>query len=112
MPVFVWDGPEDPWSLVRELYWYIRWKYIDMAGARGRTGDPPPAPPLDGAQEEKLRANAIVGRPEQVLDRLRPFADVITDDGHLVARSYFPGMPWHMQRRQVELLGEIASELR
>ena len=112
VPVFVWDGPEDPWTMVRELLWYVRWKYADMGGARGRTGPAPPAPPLDAATEEQLRGNSIVGRPKQVLEQLRPFGELITDDGHLVARSYFPGMPWEIQHRQVELLGDLARELR
>jgi len=112
VPVFMWDGPEDPWSLVRQHYWYIRWKYTDMGAARGRTGPPPYAPLLDDAQEQELRKNIVVGRPEEVIAQLRPFAELISDDGHLVARSYFPGLPWELQKRQVELLGEIAAALR
>lgn len=112
VPVFVWDGPEDPWELVRDWYWYIRWKYADMAGARSRPPSPAPVPPLAPDQEAGLRAGPVVGRPAAVLEQLRAIGELLTDDGHLVARSYFPGMPWELQRRQVGLLGELAAELR
>lgn len=82
-----------------------------MAASRSRTGAPPPAPPVDASVEAQLRSAAIVGRPEQVVEQLRAFGEIIGSDGHLVARSYFPGIPWDVQCRQVDLLGQLAKEL-
>jgi alkanesulfonate monooxygenase SsuD/methylene tetrahydromethanopterin reductase-like flavin-dependent oxidoreductase (luciferase family) len=108
---FCWDGPEDPWSLVREPYHYVAWKYGDMAKARARTGAAPAPPPLDERREAALRERIVVGRPEQVLAELRRVRELLTDDGALVARAYFPGMPYELQRREIELLGQLAADL-
>jgi hypothetical protein len=107
--VFVWDGPEDPWDVVREYQWYINWKYADAAGAHGsRAGVPPATAPPPPADHQRP---AFVGRPEEVLESLRALQPHLTAGGHVVARDYLPGAPWELQRRQVRLLGEIAREL-
>ena len=109
--VFVWDGPEDPFELVRDTRWYIDWKYGDAAGPHAdRAGKEPafaPAPPAeyDGGP------GRLIGRPEQVLEGLRAIGKHISPDGHLVAKAYYPGLPWEMQKRQIELLGQLAKEL-
>jgi alkanesulfonate monooxygenase SsuD/methylene tetrahydromethanopterin reductase-like flavin-dependent oxidoreductase (luciferase family) len=109
--VFVSDGPEDAWDLVRDYQWYSRWKYSDTAEAHGpRHGRPPAlAPPIPS--EEDARAGSYVGRPEEVLDGLRALAAHVSPGGHLILRSYYPGLPWELQREQVRLLGELAREL-
>jgi alkanesulfonate monooxygenase SsuD/methylene tetrahydromethanopterin reductase-like flavin-dependent oxidoreductase (luciferase family) len=109
--VFVWDGPEDPWDVIREYHWFIRWKYLDARELHGlRAGRPPLGPP-PVPPEAEARAGSYIGRPEEVLDALRALTPHISENGHLVLRNYFPGLPWEMQKQQVELLGEIASEL-
>jgi alkanesulfonate monooxygenase SsuD/methylene tetrahydromethanopterin reductase-like flavin-dependent oxidoreductase (luciferase family) len=57
------------------------------------------------------RGQALIGRPEQVRDGLHSMGKHLSPGGHLIARSYFPGLPWEVQRRQVLLLGEIAADL-
>jgi alkanesulfonate monooxygenase SsuD/methylene tetrahydromethanopterin reductase-like flavin-dependent oxidoreductase (luciferase family) len=111
VPVFVWDGPEDPWSIIREAQWYVRWTYEQLAGSDGRPGEPAPPPPMDSDSERRLRRRAVVGRSEQVLSELARYRRALGDDGHLIARAYYPGLPWDVQRRQVELLGELAGQL-
>jgi alkanesulfonate monooxygenase SsuD/methylene tetrahydromethanopterin reductase-like flavin-dependent oxidoreductase (luciferase family) len=54
----------------------------------------------------------IIGRPEQVLEKLKEFKGLISPDGDLVARAYYPGMPTEVQHRVVRLLGELARELK
>jgi hypothetical protein len=49
------------WERVREHYRYVMWKYVDMAGARARTGPPPAPPALTGEREEELRRSISVG---------------------------------------------------
>ncbi len=121
--VFVWDGPEEPWEMVRDYQWYSGWKFGDAAEPHGpRAGRPPaaapPRPPGEEASDNPwggsapLRGGSVVGRPEEVLDSLRAFKSILGPDGHLIARAYYPGMPWELQARQVELLGEIAAELK
>jgi alkanesulfonate monooxygenase SsuD/methylene tetrahydromethanopterin reductase-like flavin-dependent oxidoreductase (luciferase family) len=109
--VFIWDGPEDPWDVVRDYRWYSDWKYEDAEGPHGdrhnRTpADAPPAP-----EQYRHVGERVVGRPEQVLERLREVGKHLTPGGHLVAKAYYPGLPWEAQLRQVRLLGELAKEL-
>lgn len=111
VPVFVWDGPEDPWALAADHLWYVRWKYDDLRAHQRRTGPPPTAPAPSDEALAKLRRRSIVGRPKEVCGQLRAYRDAVGDDGHLIARAYYPGLPWAVQRRQVELLGEIAEEV-
>jgi alkanesulfonate monooxygenase SsuD/methylene tetrahydromethanopterin reductase-like flavin-dependent oxidoreductase (luciferase family) len=107
--VFIWDGPENPWDVVREYQWYTHWKYVDAEKSHGtRHGRTPAYPPPAPAEEHP---GTLVGRPEEVLEGMRAFAPHITPGGHLIARAYFPGIPWEIQRRQVELLGQIVHEL-
>jgi alkanesulfonate monooxygenase SsuD/methylene tetrahydromethanopterin reductase-like flavin-dependent oxidoreductase (luciferase family) len=106
--VFIWDGPEDPWEMVREYQWYIDWKYRSAAEAYAPGALPAAAPPPPVDRTRPL----FVGRSEQVLAGLRTLEPYLTDGGHVVARAYLPGAPWELQRTQVKLLGEIARELR
>lgn len=107
--VFIWDGPEDPWEMVREYQWYINWKYGSSAEPfePGVPASPAPMPPP--ADQERP---VFVGRSEQVIEGLRTLQPHLTDDGHVVARIYLPGAPFDLQRKQIELLGEVAKELR
>lgn len=112
IPVYCSDG-DDPWGEVREHYHYLRWKYPDMAGARGRSG-PSPEPPLLGPDdEEKLRATIVCGTPDEVMEGLRPFREELGDDVHLVCRSDFPGMPFEQEEALIDLLSrEVFPALR
>ena len=96
----------------RDLQWYVRWKYDDLAARPEPSIAAPPPPPLDPATERRLRARAIVGRPEEVARSLALLADIVGPSGQVVARACYPGLPWDIQRRQVELLGEIAPLVR
>jgi alkanesulfonate monooxygenase SsuD/methylene tetrahydromethanopterin reductase-like flavin-dependent oxidoreductase (luciferase family) len=112
-PVFVWDGPEDPWDVVMEWLPYWAWKMTDMVEARHRA-EPAPMPETGPPPErvERYRKGMIIGRPEQVLEKLKEFKGLISPDGDLVARAYYPGMPTEVQHRVVRLLGELARELK
>lgn len=109
--LFAWPDPEEAWRLVRDHYHYVRWKYVDMAGARARTGPPPPPPPLRPADEEELRASIILGTPAQVAERVREY-DAIAGGGlHLVARLYLPGLDLDVQREALRVLAEDVAPL-
>lgn len=109
---FVWDGPEDPWKVVREYRWYIDWKYADAEESHGdrRGRAPAKAPPVP--DDHGPSPGALIGRPEQVLKQMKAIGAHLTTDGHLVVKAYYPGLPWDVQRRQVQLLGQMAEELR
>lgn len=87
---FAWrDG--DAWERVREAAWYMTWKYLDMADARGslERRRPPAMSPQD---EEGLRRNLIAGTPEEVAERILEYRDVLGEAGTYVARGHFPGL--------------------
>jgi alkanesulfonate monooxygenase SsuD/methylene tetrahydromethanopterin reductase-like flavin-dependent oxidoreductase (luciferase family) len=107
--VFAWrDG--DAWETIRDAAWYMSWKYDDMRHARGsrRAGHPPPP---TAEEEAALRARTIVGTPEQVAEGILAFRDVLGENGHFIARSYFPGLDPAIQRETLRLLGDEVRPL-
>ena len=112
LPVFAWDGP-DPWELIRDHHRYIAWKYDDMETARASEGDPQPPPPLTAADEDALRSSIVLGTPAQVAEQIDGYRRAAGGDLHFVARLYFPGLPWDLQRRALDLFaGEVAPAVR
>jgi probable F420-dependent oxidoreductase len=103
VPVFALRSG-DAWEKVRPYYHYLRWKYGDMAAARGSTAPKTP-PPLSGEEEEKLRPTIICGTPEQVVDEIGAFRDALGDDVTFICRSDFPGMPQDMELELISTLG-------
>lgn len=103
VPVFASEDGE-PWEAVRPYYHYLRWKYPDMAQARGSV-EPKSPPPLSPTEEEQLRATIICGTPDEVAKGIGSFRDALGDDVHFICRSDFPGMPQERQLRLIELLG-------
>jgi alkanesulfonate monooxygenase SsuD/methylene tetrahydromethanopterin reductase-like flavin-dependent oxidoreductase (luciferase family) len=105
LPVFAWDGP-DAWELIRDCHRYIGWKYEDMDAARGRGGEPAAPPPLTSAQEAALRESIIMGPPDQVAATIDEYRRMAGGDLVFIARLYFPGLPWDVQRRALRLFTE------
>jgi alkanesulfonate monooxygenase SsuD/methylene tetrahydromethanopterin reductase-like flavin-dependent oxidoreductase (luciferase family) len=105
LPTFAWRG-DDAWELVRDHHRYVAWKYDDMEGARGRFGDPAPPPPLAAGEEEALREQILVGRPEDVADAIGALLDSAGGDLHYIARLYWPGMEPSMQREAMAVFAE------
>lgn len=99
VPVYVSDG--DAWAEVKPYYTYLRWKYADMAQARGSVE--PKSPP--GIDDEQLRPTIICGTASEVIDQIRAFRDALGDDTHFIFRSDFPGMPRAEQLSLVERIG-------
>ncbi len=105
LPVFAWDGP-DAWELIRDCHRYIGWKYEDMAAARGRGGEPAPPPPLTAAGEAALRESIILGSPDQVAAAIDEYRQMAGGDLVFIARLYFPGLPWDLQRQALRIFTE------
>lgn len=110
LPVFAWDGP-DAWDLIRDYHWYIGWKYEDMEGARGHAGEPRLPPPMTGADEDALRESIIMGTPAQVAGTINEYRRAAGGDLVFVARLYFPGLPWDVQRRAVRVFAREVAPL-
>ena len=103
VPVFVQESG-DAWPAVRRYYHYLRWKYGDMARARG-SATPGSPPPPSAEEEEQLRATVICGNPDAVVEQIAAFRDALGADIHFICRSDFPGMPQAMELELIETLG-------
>ncbi len=99
VPVYASDSG-DGWEQVKRYYAYLRWKYADMAPARGSTTAASP-PTID----EALRETMIVGTVEEVIRHVSAFVDALGDDIHFIFRSDFPGMPQDQQLEQISIIG-------
>ena len=99
VPVYCSDG--DAWDEVKPYYTYLRWKYGDMAQARGSTEAKSPT----GTNEDQLRGTIICGSPSEVVDQVATFREALGDDTHFIFRSDFPGMPQSQQLELIERLG-------
>jgi alkanesulfonate monooxygenase SsuD/methylene tetrahydromethanopterin reductase-like flavin-dependent oxidoreductase (luciferase family) len=108
---FAWPDPDEGWRLVRDHFNYLRWKYVDMAGARARTGPIPPAPALSSAEEAELRADLLIGTPEEVGEQIRAYGEVAGEDFHFVARLDFPGLDQSVQREALRVYAEEVAPL-
>jgi probable F420-dependent oxidoreductase len=111
VPVFVHES-SDAWLTVRPSYTYLRWKYGDMARARG-SAKPGSPPPLSSEEDEQLRATIICGSVDRVVDEIGAFRDALGDDVHFICRSDFPGMPQDMELELIDLIGSrVIPQLR
>jgi alkanesulfonate monooxygenase SsuD/methylene tetrahydromethanopterin reductase-like flavin-dependent oxidoreductase (luciferase family) len=111
LAVFAWPDAEEGWRLVRDHFHSMRWKYLDMAGARARTGPLPSPPPLTPEEAEELRAEGLIGTPEQVAERIRAYREVAGEDFHFVARLDYPGLDQGVQREALRVLAEDVAPL-
>lgn len=102
VPVYV-----GAWDEVKTYYTYLRWKYGDMAVARGNTNQTSP-PPVDANTEAQLRPTIICGTPDEVVAEIARFRDALGDDIHFIFRSDFPGMP---QTQQLKLIADIGRDV-
>jgi probable F420-dependent oxidoreductase len=107
--VFAWrDG--DAWELIRPYAHYGEWKYDDMADAHGslERGLPPALTP---EVEAALQAQMVSGTPEQVVEELAGYRDVLGAEGHLILRADYPGLDPAIARESLRILGEEVRPL-
>jgi probable F420-dependent oxidoreductase len=109
---FVTDDPEGDWPMVHagighQLGTYAGWR----AGTDVPGQDLQVVPP----DEETIRRTTAYGRPEDVVESLRPLAELLGryPESHLVVRLHYPGMDAAPAARAIELFAaEVAPELR
>jgi len=105
LPTFVWDRP-GAWDLVRDHHRYVVWKYEDMHAARRRVAEPASPPPVTAQEEALLRHSIVIGTPDEVALQIDRYRRAAGGDLHFIARLYFPGLPWEVQRRTLRLFAE------
>jgi alkanesulfonate monooxygenase SsuD/methylene tetrahydromethanopterin reductase-like flavin-dependent oxidoreductase (luciferase family) len=105
LPTFAWNG-DDAWERVRDHHQYVAWKYEDMDRARSRAGRPQPPPPLTREEEAGLRQQIVLGRPDEVAERIGKLGDAAGSDLHYIARLYWPGMDPGVQREAMAVFAE------
>ena len=105
LPVFAW-AEDGGWELIRPYHRYVAWKYDDMDQARGRGGPPPQPPAVSAAGEAELRGAILLGTPAEVAEQIDAYRRAAGGDLHFIARLYFPGLPWPVQRRAVRMFAE------
>jgi alkanesulfonate monooxygenase SsuD/methylene tetrahydromethanopterin reductase-like flavin-dependent oxidoreductase (luciferase family) len=112
LPVFAMEG-SGAWELIRDYHRYIGWKYEDMDAARGRAGEPAGPPPLTPGEEAALRTSVILGSPAEVAGVIDEYRRAAGGDLTFIARLYFPGLPWDVQRRALEVFAaQVAPRAR
>jgi alkanesulfonate monooxygenase SsuD/methylene tetrahydromethanopterin reductase-like flavin-dependent oxidoreductase (luciferase family) len=82
-----------------------------MANAWARTGPLPEPPLLTAADEQELRATALVGPPEQIAERILAYKAIAGDRFHFSGRMYFPGMDAAVQRETMQIFAEEVAPL-
>jgi alkanesulfonate monooxygenase SsuD/methylene tetrahydromethanopterin reductase-like flavin-dependent oxidoreductase (luciferase family) len=113
LPTFAWPDGEEGWRLVLPHHHYVWWKYEDMEDARGRTGPPPPAPPITAEREAELRDMIVCGTPAEVAEQIGALRDAAGGRLHYIARLYWPGMEAGVQRAAMRVFAEeVAPALR
>lgn len=110
LPVLAW--PDRAWERLEPYLHYSEWKYRDMAGVPygERCGQRAPLPELSADTRRRLRANALVGTPDEVAAGVRAYRDAAAAGGatrfHFIPRLYWPGMPAELQRQAIEVFAE------
>jgi len=91
----------------REALWAMQWKYSDMEASAARSG-PPPAPPALVREDAELLAGRTVfaGTTDEIVESLLDIRRRAGVPVELVARSYFPTLPYE---HQVDLMTALAE---
>lgn len=112
-PLWVSEDPDADFEEILPHIHYSRWKYADMGSEFGRepAAELPQPPRLDDAGRKSIREGMILGTPEQVAEQVAKLREAVGENFHLIARSYWPGVPLEMSQRCIELLGEVKKLL-
>lgn len=106
------DDPDRGWAEAGDHIRLMTWKYGDMeASATRRRGPLPAPPPMSLEEEAALRRRVLVGPPDEIAGIVLGLRDAVGIDFHVVARSYFPGMPFGQQQEQIHRLAEELAPL-
>jgi alkanesulfonate monooxygenase SsuD/methylene tetrahydromethanopterin reductase-like flavin-dependent oxidoreductase (luciferase family) len=96
---FIADSYDEAWETVRESYFYQQRKYQEWANEES-------IDELPDEQKQELEERALVGTPEDVIEDLKAYRDVLGDDTHFVFRSYYPGIETEAMTECLERLSD------
>lgn len=96
---FIADSYEEAWETIRESYFYQQRKYQEWSTEES-------IDELPDEQKRELEERALVGTPEDVIEDLEAYRDVLGDDTHFVFRSYYPGIETEAMTNCLERLSD------
>lgn len=109
---FVTDDPEGSWPAVRDGIGHQLGVY---AGWRANTDVPGTPLKVLPPDEATIRSTTAFGRPDEVIDYLSPFANVLDryPESHMVVRLHYPGMDAGPAAEAIELFAsKVAPALK
>ncbi|WP_416841622.1 LLM class flavin-dependent oxidoreductase [Haloferax sp. DFSO52] len=95
---FVADSKSEAWDAMKDGYLYIQRRYAEIFSGEAVTE-------LSDERRAELKAQAIFGTPEQVIDELEQYRDALGDDIHFILRTYHPGIGTDRMVECIERLG-------
>jgi len=96
---FVGDSEEEAWNAMKEGYLYIQRRYAEIFSGES-------VEELSEERKQELKAQAIFGTPERVIDQLEAYREALGDDVHFIFRTYHPGVGTDRMVECVERLGD------
>lgn len=96
---FVADSTEAAWEAMRPGYFYLQKRYAEWYQGE-------PVDELDADRKAELKRRAIVGPPEDVVDRLEQLGEAVGMDVHVILRTYFPGIGTDRMEACIHRLGD------
>ncbi|WP_138005587.1 LLM class flavin-dependent oxidoreductase [Halalkalirubrum salinum] len=92
------------WETLAPSLIYSRRKYAEHAD--GRDASRWDRESMTDERMAQLRAGAMVGNPEEVIERLRAYEEAVPGELHFLARMWHPGLPFEEQVAALKLFGE------
>lgn len=100
---------DEAWARYGSHVWAMTWKYSDMEASASRAGPPPAAPPPPPDVIEKIRdRGVVVGKADEIVDRLEAIRDEAGVPVEFMARSFFSTLG---DDQQVELMETLAAQV-
>jgi alkanesulfonate monooxygenase SsuD/methylene tetrahydromethanopterin reductase-like flavin-dependent oxidoreductase (luciferase family) len=102
---FVADSEQEAWEQMKDGYFYLQRRYAEIFSGE-------PVDELDSERKQELKAQAVYGTPDQVIEELGKYEDAVGDDAHVILRTYYPGLDTDAMTECVHRLGdEVAPRL-
>ena len=80
-PTFAWHG-DDAWERIGEKVHDVDWKYQEAAAQSGPRRELHEAPPLTPDRSESLESTSVVGRPDEIAEKLATFEEAAGQEIH------------------------------
>ena len=94
-------------SEIAESTWHQMWKYSDMEASASRPGIAD-APPLSDDMRSRVEKRVMAGSADEIVESIRSIREAVGVPFEVVARSYFPDLPYD---RQLEIAERLATDV-